>query len=108
MSEHSDPVSDLRKRKQSVGTVKIKDDAGNTRVVELNEMTAADRELAEKFGYNPVSNDDEHSRTGLISGQVFKREFGYLATFSFAVSISGLFATVTTTYVYRKSFETCL
>lgn len=30
--------------------------------------------------------------------QVFKREFGYLSTFSFAVSISGLFATITTTF----------
>jgi hypothetical protein len=30
--------------------------------------------------------------------QVFKREFGYLATFSFAVSISGLFACITTTF----------
>jgi hypothetical protein len=34
--------------------------------------------------------------------QVFKREFGYLATFSFAVSISGLFATIATTYSFRK------
>jgi len=32
--------------------------------------------------------------------KVFKREFGYLSTFSFAVSISGLFATVTTTFSY--------
>jgi amino acid transporter len=31
---------------------------------------------------------------------VFKLEFGYLATFSFAVSISGLFACITTTFVY--------
>lgn len=36
----------------------------------------------------------------LISEQVFKREFGYLSTFSFAVSISGLFATTTTTFSY--------
>jgi len=34
----------------------------------------------------------------LMIFQVFKREFGYLSTFSFAVSISGLFATVTTTF----------
>lgn len=34
----------------------------------------------------------------LIKPQVFKREFGYLSTFSFAVSISGLFATITTTF----------
>lgn len=32
--------------------------------------------------------------------QVFKREFGYLSTFSFAVSISGLFATTATTFIY--------
>jgi amino acid transporter len=32
--------------------------------------------------------------------QVFKREFGYLSTFSFAFSISGLFATITTTFSY--------
>lgn len=32
--------------------------------------------------------------------QVFKREFGYLSTFSFAVSISGLFATTVTTFSY--------
>lgn len=31
---------------------------------------------------------------------MFKREFGYLSTFSFAVSISGLFSTITTTFVY--------
>ena len=35
--------------------------------------------------------------------QVFKREFGYLSTFSFAVSISGLFATIVTTFVYPIS-----
>jgi amino acid transporter len=32
--------------------------------------------------------------------KVFKREFGYLSTFSFAVSISGLFATVATTFSF--------
>ncbi|RMD42079.1 hypothetical protein DV735_g3057, partial [Chaetothyriales sp. CBS 134920] len=53
--------------------------------VEVEEdQHLADRELAEKFGYKPV----------------FKREFGYLSTFSFAVSISGLYATVTTTFTY--------
>jgi amino acid transporter len=31
---------------------------------------------------------------------VFKREFGYLSAFSFAVSISGLFSTITTTFSY--------
>lgn len=32
--------------------------------------------------------------------QVFKREFGYLSSFSFAVSISGLFSTIATTFIY--------
>jgi membrane-bound metal-dependent hydrolase YbcI (DUF457 family) len=36
----------------------------------------------------------------LTIAKVFKREFGYLATFSFAVSISGLFACITTTFIY--------
>ncbi|KFY23029.1 hypothetical protein V493_06148 [Pseudogymnoascus sp. VKM F-4281 (FW-2241)] len=43
-----------------------------------------DARLQAEFGYKPV----------------FKREFGYLSTFSFAVSISGLFATTMTTYSY--------
>lgn len=52
--------------------------------MQLDELSEADRALAEQFGYKPV----------------FKREFGYLSTFSFAVSISGLFATVATTFSY--------
>jgi amino acid permease (GABA permease) len=55
---------------------------GRRETIHLEDLSAADRELAEKFGYKPV----------------FKREFGYLSTFSFAVSISGLFATITTTF----------
>ncbi|PCG90914.1 Amino acid/polyamine transporter I [Penicillium occitanis (nom. inval.)] len=54
------------------------------RIVQLDELNAADRALAEQFGYQPV----------------FKREFGYLSTFSFAFSISGLFATIATTFSY--------
>jgi hypothetical protein len=52
--------------------------------VHAEELAAADAQLAEQFGYKPV----------------FKREFGYLSTFSFAVSISGLFATTMTTFSY--------
>lgn len=44
------------------------------RTVNLDDMNEADRVLAAEFGYKPV----------------FKREFGYLSSFSFAVSISGL------------------
>lgn len=49
-----------------------------------DELSGADRALARKFGYKPV----------------FKREFGYLSSFSFAVSISGLFSTVVVTFNY--------
>ncbi|CAI6339916.1 unnamed protein product [Periconia digitata] len=44
----------------------------------------ADRVLVAKNGYTPV----------------FRREFGSLATFSFAVSIGGVFSSVATTFVY--------
>ncbi|KAJ5592014.1 uncharacterized protein N7459_002383 [Penicillium hispanicum] len=57
---------------------------GQHRKIALEDLAQADSELATKFGYNPV----------------FKREFGYLATFSFAVSISGVFATIMTTMSY--------
>lgn len=59
----------------------------DTRVVNLEELNSDDAELAAKFGYKPV----------------MKREFGYLATFSFAVSISGLFSTIATTFSYPLS-----
>jgi hypothetical protein len=57
---------------------------GQHRKIAVADLTEADNELAVRFGYNPV----------------FKREFGYLATFSFAVSISGVFATIMTTLSY--------
>ena len=50
----------------------------------LDEMTEADRALVARFGYKPV----------------FKREFGYLSTFSFAFSIGGVYASITTTFIY--------
>ena len=58
--------------------------AGAVQMVDLDGMSEADRALATRFGYKPV----------------FKREFGYLSTFSFAVSIGGLFASVATTFIY--------
>jgi hypothetical protein len=64
--------------------VEIRGPHGGTRRVSVANMTQDDSKLAAKFGYKPV----------------FKREFGYLATFSFAVSISGLFSTVMTTLYY--------
>lgn len=71
-------------RKCSVNTVDLIDKNGRRRTVQLDELAEADQALAAKFGYKPV----------------FKREFGYLSTFSFAVSISGLFSTITTTFIY--------
>ncbi|KAF2719802.1 amino acid transporter [Polychaeton citri CBS 116435] len=67
-----------------MGIVEMQGPNGTVKQVALEDMTEADKQLAAEFGYKPV----------------FKREFGYLSTFSFAVSISGLFSTVATTFVY--------
>ncbi|KAF2161356.1 hypothetical protein M409DRAFT_59074 [Zasmidium cellare ATCC 36951] len=69
------------RRKSSVVEIQGPD---GVRTVNLEELNDADKALAAEFGYKPV----------------FKREFGYLSTFSFAVSISGLFSTIATTFVY--------
>ncbi|KAL8935433.1 MAG: hypothetical protein Q9216_005425 [Gyalolechia sp. 2 TL-2023] len=70
MAEEFNDIEDLRHRNKPVGI--------------RSESNDGDAELAARFGYQPV----------------FKREFGYLATFSFAFSISGLFSTVATTFSY--------
>jgi len=44
--------SELRRR--SVAAVELQDSNGRRRTVQLDELNAADRELAEKFGYKPV------------------------------------------------------
>jgi hypothetical protein len=75
---------DVRHRKKSVGLVEINAPDAQRRTINLQDLSDADAQLAAQFGYNPV----------------FKREFGYLSTFSFAVSISGLFATIMTTFSY--------
>jgi hypothetical protein len=74
----------MRNRKKSVGLVEITGPNGEKRTVNLEDLNDSDAQLAASFGYTPV----------------LKREFGYLATFSFAVSISGLFSTVMTTFYY--------
>lgn len=76
-------TSEFRNRHDS-RKVDIVGPNGERHRIDVADMTEADNELAVKFGYNPV----------------FKREFGYLATFSFAVSISGVFATIMTTMSY--------
>ncbi|KAI4221390.1 MAG: hypothetical protein L6R36_006931, partial [Xanthoria steineri] len=84
MAQKVNDIEDMRHRKKSVGVVELQGLNGQSRVVNLEQLTDADAKLAAKFGYQPV----------------FKRQFGYLSTFSFAVSISGLFSTVATTFSY--------
>ena len=73
---------EIGRRKSSI--IEFTGPHGETRRVSVGELNDADRALAAEFGYKPV----------------FKREFGYLSSFSFAVSISGLFSTVATTFSY--------
>ncbi|KAL8806853.1 MAG: hypothetical protein Q9182_001113 [Xanthomendoza sp. 2 TL-2023] len=68
MADNFNDVEDLRHRTKSVGIVELQSANGQARDVKLEGMTDADAELSAKFGYKPV----------------FKREFGYLSTFSFA------------------------
>lgn len=76
--------SQVRQRHHGGRQIEIVGPDGQHRKVAVTDLTQDDSELATRFGYNPV----------------FKREFGYLSTFSFAVSISGLFATIMTTMSY--------
>jgi hypothetical protein len=73
-----------RQRKKSTGLIEIHGPDGQRNTINLSELNEADAQLAAQFGYKPV----------------FKREFGYLSTFSFAVSISGLFSTIMTTFSF--------
>ncbi|KAG9232047.1 amino acid/polyamine transporter I [Amylocarpus encephaloides] len=74
---------EVRHRRTSNGLVEVHGPNGTKRL-NLEELSHDDAQLAAQFGYKPV----------------FKREFGYLSTFSFAVSISGLFSTIMTTFSY--------
>ncbi|KAL8848872.1 MAG: hypothetical protein Q9221_006097 [Calogaya cf. arnoldii] len=84
MAQKLNDIEELRQRRRSVGAAELRRPHGQARVVNLEELSESDAELAAKFGYQPV----------------FKRQFGYLSTFSFAVSISGLFSSVATTFSY--------
>ncbi|KAL1305206.1 hypothetical protein AAFC00_002124 [Neodothiora populina] len=79
-SSHDIPTHSQQPRKSSATEVHG-ENAQN--VVDLSELNGEDQALAQ-FGYKPV----------------FKREFGFFATFSFAASISACFATITTTFSY--------
>ena len=43
-------------RRRSVGAIEIADERGRRKTVQLDDLNEADRALAEKFGYKPVSN----------------------------------------------------
>lgn len=77
---HTGDSAAVRHRSRSFGHLS----ADRKDATHSNAQLADDQQLENEFGYKPV----------------FKREFGYLSTFSFAVSISGLFATVMTTFSY--------
>jgi len=49
--DHDVGQGELRQRH---GSVQLTDENGRRRTVQLDELNAADRELAEKFGYKPV------------------------------------------------------
>ena len=49
------PVEGEGMRRRSVGTIEINAPDGRRKTVQLEDLSAADRELAEKFGYKPVS-----------------------------------------------------
>jgi hypothetical protein len=48
------PIDAGALRRNSVGTVELRDAKGRRRTVQLDELDAADRALAEQFGYKPV------------------------------------------------------
>lgn len=82
---------------------------GAANVMVNPEPSAADKALAQ-MGYQPVnlplqpSRETRRSRacllTRLLPWQVFRREFSMWSTFSFALSISGMYATIMTTFSY--------
>lgn len=67
----------------------------NSLVINRYAQCNSREEERKKISYSRFSNCDIDKYK-----QVFKREFGYLSTFSFAFSISGLFATIATTFSY--------
>lgn len=50
-TDHDVGPGELRQRH---GSVQLTDENGRRRTLNLEELNAADRELAEKFGYKPV------------------------------------------------------
>jgi hypothetical protein len=76
-------LSQKEERNRTDGMAQLDSPDGLVRTLDRAQMSQADRALAAN-GYKPV----------------FRREFGFLSTFSFAVSIGGLFSTIATTLIY--------
>lgn len=73
-------------------------------VGDLKDLSAEDRKLAE-LGYVPVRRPNRcwrevHAHGTFFDNQVFRREFSTWSCFSFAVSASGLFSSVSATLSY--------
>lgn len=47
-------MEDSAIRRRSLGSVEIADGHGGKKVMNMNDMSEADRALAEQFGYKPV------------------------------------------------------
>ncbi|KAI4095104.1 MAG: hypothetical protein LQ339_007367 [Xanthoria mediterranea] len=54
MAQKVNDIEDMRHRKKSVGVVELQGLNGQTRVVNLEQLTDADVKLAAQFGYQPV------------------------------------------------------
>jgi hypothetical protein len=59
------PINTGELRRHRVGTIEIQDASGR-RTVQLDELGAADRALAERFGYKPVRKRASRNGTRLI------------------------------------------
>jgi hypothetical protein len=55
MAETLPDSEGLRQRQKSVAAIEVVDDKGHRKTVHLEDLTEADRALAEQFGYKPVS-----------------------------------------------------
>ena len=54
-------------RRNSAGVIEIQDSKGRRKTVQLDELSAADRALAEQFGYKPVREDNSNGGRGLLT-----------------------------------------
>ena len=68
--------------KRSVGQIEINGPGGRRKTVDLSDLSQADRELAEKFGYNPVRDHWRTSQpTSVTDVLVYRSSSVNLATY---------------------------